>query len=71
MTANIETAASNWLFALPVDGLTLKSPIAFAAARSAASGLGVAVAVASVAVDVLIGQAQQSKTDAKRQKPNV
>ena len=52
MTARIETAASNWLFAEPVDNLT--------------TGTMVAVAVASVAVEVLIGQAQQSKTDAKR-----
>lgn len=55
MTAKIETAASNWLFAEPVDNLTT----------------GVAVAVASVEVEVDIGQAQQSNHDAKRQKANV
>jgi hypothetical protein len=54
MTAKIETAASNWLFAEPVEYFTT----------------GVAVAVASVAVAVFIRQAQQSKTDAKRQKAN-
>ena len=70
MTAKIETAESNWLFALPVDGLTLKSPIACAAARSAASGLEVAVEV-EVEVEVLIGQHHYSNQRTNQQKPNV
>ena len=57
MTAKIETVESNWLFALPVDGLTLNRPIAFAAARSAASGLEVAVLAIESGEMVLIGQA--------------
>ena len=59
MTARIETAASNWLFADPVDNLT--------------TGTAVAVAVVSVEVEVEVDirQAQISNHDAKRQKANV
>ena len=58
MTAKIETAASNWLFAEPVEYFTV-------------AAVAVAVVSVEVEVEVDIRQAQISNHDAKRQKANV